>query len=766
MNASNKRLVLLLAYAVLALPFVGYGAWRAMQTNANSPIDWVPASFPPRADYDRFRERFGSGDVIVVSWDGCTLRDTTADKLVQVLRNSPNFYDNGQWYFERVTTSREMLRQLIEPPAGLPFGEAVARLRGTLIGPDDTACVVITFTAAGLKQRARLVSLIRGALSKYCGVKADEWHMAGPVIDGLSVDEAGKNTLDRFAAPSSVIILIVCWWCLRSFRAALLVFGVSLFAQGLTLALIHFCGDTMSALLTVMPPLIQVLAVAGGIHLINYFFDAARSGDPDAADRAFRMGWLPCTLSAVTTAVGMASLGVSQLTPVRAFGMYAAAGVVMTAALLLTFIPGILRLWPIEPIDPIEPAEREDAAAHERSHQRGRIWHTLTAGLRRTHWLIVVAALAAMGFAARGISKLESSVRIETLFPSDSRILRDYRWLEKHIGPLVPIEVVLTCDDDCPLSTRQQMSLVWRCEQALQQIDGVGGTMSAAKLIPQLPDRNQTPPAIYDRAINEILKRSRRQFAESHYLDEANNTGVWRVTAYVSALDEIDYGAFLDIVRHRIEPVVEQSGTAATEHLTVTYTGIMPLVHEIQRQLMEDLFKSFAGAFVIIAVVMTVVQAGLTAGLVSMLPNIFPTLLLFGSLGLLRIPVDIGSVMTASIALGIAVDDTLHFLTFFRRFLDSGKSRPEAVLHALEHCGPAMVQTTITCGLGMLIFAAGDFVPTNRFAWMMAALLLTALIGDLILLPALLLGPFGRLFESPQASDRPTQFQHSGRAAA
>ncbi|MEI7700359.1 MAG: hypothetical protein WCK86_11220, partial [Planctomycetia bacterium] len=118
--------------------------------------------------------------------------------------------------------------------------------------------------------------------------------------------------------------------------------------------------------------------------------------------------------------------------------------------------------------------------------------------------------------------------------------------------------------------------------------------------------------------------------------------------------------------------------------------------------------------------------------------------------GLMQQPMDIGSVMTASIALGIAVDDTLHFLTFFRRELNRpGANRFSAVLATYLDCGPAMIQTSVSCGIGLLVFAFSDFVPTSRFALLMAFLLMLALLGDLLMLPALLLSPFGRLFQVP-----------------
>lgn len=125
----------------------------------------------------------------------------------------------------------------------------------------------------------------------------------------------------------------------------------------------------------------------------------------------------------------------------------------------------------------------------------------------------------------------------------------------------------------------------------------------------------------------------------------------------------------------------------------------------------------------------------------------------FGLMGWLQQPMDIGSVMTASIALGIAVDDTLHFLAFFRRQLDHpGATRFSAVLSTYRHCGTAMIQTSVSCGIGLLVFAFSDFVPTSRFAVLMAFMLILALLGELLMLPALLLSPCGRLFQRHTAS--------------
>ncbi len=759
LSVQHRRYWLLLTYVLLVLPAVGYGAWRAIKSNANSPIDWVPACFPARRDYDQFREAFVGGDVVVISWPGCTVDEPKLDVLAHVLRKAKAFYDDdGHWYFEQVVTGREMFQRLVNRPINLSREEALRRLRGTLVGPDGrTTCALVTFTAAGLERRKKLVSLIRGALKGYCAVGADGRHLAGPVIDGLSVDIASKRALSQFTIPSAAIVLCVCWCCLGSWRASLLVFGLSVLAQAVTLALVHYSGQTMSALLIVMPPLIQVLAVAGGIHLVNYYFDATRDPrETNPASRAFQLGWLPCVLSAGTTAIGLASLMVSELTPIRLFGMYASAGVLITTGLLLTIIPGTFLIWPLKIAS--TAADRTNLRSPRATHG---IWSSLTSGLAKVHWLVVAASLAVMIGAGYGIPRINTSVRIETLFSTDSRILRDYRWLEEHVGPLVPIEIVLECAKGCRLSFSERFALAARIERALKQLDEVGGTMSAATFAPRFASRPNLPPNIHRQYIDKILERNRPWFVAVRYLEDTRNGDRLRITASISALADMDYGKFLSVIRDKVSPLIQDKHGNRLSGLSVRYTGIMPLVHEIQRQLMSDLFKSLLLALATITVVMTMVEGGVLTGLVSMVPNVFPILLMFGTLGWLDVALDIGSVMTASVALGIAVDDTLHFLTFFRRGLDSGLTRQNAVLEAYRHCGAAMLQTTIACGLGLLIFVFSDFVPTSRFAWMMPALLSAALFGDFIVLPSLLLGPLGTLFgdrtnESapPQPSDR------------
>lgn len=141
---------------------------------------------------------------------------------------------------------------------------------------------------------------------------------------------------------------------------------------------------------------------------------------------------------------------------------------------------------------------------------------------------------------------------------------------------------------------------------------------------------------------------------------------------------------------------------------------------------------------------------GLAAGVLAMVPNLLPCVLVLGTMGLAGMQVEIGSMMTASVALGIAVDDTLHFLTWFRRGQFMSLTRHEAVAFAYQKCAAAMTQTSLICGLGLLVYSLSPFVPIARFSWVMSAMLMSALVADLLVLPAILLSPLGRVFQLPR----------------
>jgi predicted RND superfamily exporter protein len=202
-----------------------------------------------------------------------------------------------------------------------------------------------------------------------------------------------------------------------------------------------------------------------------------------------------------------------------------------------------------------------------------------------------------------------------------------------------------------------------------------------------------------------------------------------------------------------VDPIISKIQSAGHPGVTSTSTGVLVLVYRVQEVLLDDLFKSFLTALVLVALVMMVALRSVICGLMAMLPNIFPTLVLFGLMGWSDKAIDIGSVMTASVALGIAVDGTFHFLKWFVQSLKQGESRQSAITIAYQRCGRALIQTTIICACGLLIYSFSGFLPARHFAWVLLMMLVAALFGDMVLLPALLAGGLGKFLARIYQSD-------------
>lgn len=129
-----------------------------------------------------------------------------------------------------------------------------------------------------------------------------------------------------------------------------------------------------------------------------------------------------------------------------------------------------------------------------------------------------------------------------------------------------------------------------------------------------------------------------------------------------------------------------------------------------------------------------------------MLPNVWPIAVVFGLMGWARIALDIGTMMTASVAMGVCVDDTVHFANWFRRATRLGLDRPQAVVLAYENSAGAIYQSTVIVALGLAIFSLSEFMPTLCFGYLMSILLFFGLVADLVLSPAMLSGPIGKYF--------------------
>ena len=242
--------------------------------------------------------------------------------------------------------------------------------------------------------------------------------------------------------------------------------------------------------------------------------------------------------------------------------------------------------------------------------------------------------------------------------------------------------------------------------------------------------------------------------AKGEAWERTHGIELWRITLRVWSLKkDIDYAHFIQDVKGVVEPIIAKENEGLnlkSSAIQAIYTGMVPVVYKTQHELYNGLVWSFILSFFMIGVAMCVVLRSAFAGFLVMIPNTFPVFVVFGFIGFLKhygAVVDIGTMMTASVALGIATDDTIHFLTWFRHGMDTGMNRADATRYAYSRSATAIVQTTLIAGFGLAAFALSTFTPTQMFGIMMLVILVAATLGDLIFLAALLNTPIGRFFE-------------------
>jgi uncharacterized protein len=604
------KLFLLSAFLIAPLAF--YGAGKAVESNVNKVEDWLPATFRETGELKWFRTHFPTDQFVIISWDGCRIAgnpevapweedDPRIAKLANLLIPPESAQDPDsiecRKYFKSVTTGRQVLDQLIAKPLELPFDEAVERLKGSLLGPDGRqTCVIVNLNpeaSTALKKvlgrgQYRLLrpSVPPGVLRRQiaaAGVGMDSLHLGGPPVDNISIDEEGERTLIRLAGLSGLLGLFLAWWSLRSVMLTAVVFFCGVLSAASALALIWITGETVDAIVLSMPSLVYVLAISGAVHLINYYRDAVQEGGIEgAAERAVVHAFKPALLCSVTTAVGLFSLNASELVPIRKFGIYSAAGVMLMLLVVFFFIPAALPATGIAKKWLSAKSSKEDEPVNLSDSFWQRVFATICGWIIRRHALVTISCLAFIATVSFGLTRTKTSIDLLELFDSRAKILQDYRWLENNLGMLVPLEIVVrfspesqalektpkadpTEEDLFQLTFLERMETVVLIQDTIEKQFGVSGqgvvgqSLSAATFAPNLPPATgDSQTFLHRRVVNARLLQSRDQFAGSGFLKvDKDGSELWRISVRVAAFEGVDYGQFVHELHDTVQPIME-----------------------------------------------------------------------------------------------------------------------------------------------------------------------------------------------------------------
>ncbi len=726
--------ILVVILCVAALPLCLWALFHIPIGSADVH-QWLPQNRPERQEYDDFLAAFGDDHDLLISWDQCRLGDS---RLVAFYDQIRAVDSQSIPSFAETETSETLLRKLTDPPLRLSEREAKKRLKGFLLGADGTAVVLIHVTEHGNLHQNESISKVLKAADNTPGLGSKDIRIAGSVYEAFAIDQSAESSLRRLVLPSSLLGLLVAWMSLRGFKKSIVILLLAGFGQLLSVATVYFTGLQFSAVLIVLPTLVFMLTLSGAVHLVFYYDDCLRTTS-DAGVCAVMIGWKPCALSSITTMIGMGSLLTSDLAPVRQFGLYSAFCLGIATVVLLLAFPAMMDFV-------LRPGKNRDLAKSNTSLRFQNFIDKYVGWIAKYSTVISVAGIAALVLTFLSLSQLESSTKFCDMFSKESKTSQDMAWLEEHIGPISTVEVLLRFAPTCTMSSFERAEWISRVSTHLRKQPEVGSVLSALTFLPNWSDSGSIGQVAKRAAIRKALENNLDQLYDKKLIASTDLGQVWRVIARVSAVNDVDYGTLTQKVSYATDEIVK---TAPSDlGLSAICTGLTPVMHETQVSVLTDLGFSFLSAFLLITPVMMWVTRSFLGGLLIMIPNILPVTLVFGTMGLLGFSLDIAGILTASIALGIAVDDTLHFICRYVQILSVDPNKKSAIIKTFVACSPAMVSTTLISCLAMSPFLFAEFMPTGQFAKLMIAMLLGAIVGDLVLLPSLLLSPLGKAIHS------------------
>lgn len=721
------RVGLLFCGAMLALSIFGLSR---IQTNTEDVLQWLPDKSAAREDFNFFRDHFGSDDFVMLTWQGCATDDPRLQQMGPRLRNL-----DSEGLIGRVTSGYDITRELGEA-LELSRASIVRRLQGVFFGlqvPEQT-CVLVELSQAGTRRRAATMELIWQAVDQTPGLERGDVAIAGYPYIATYIDQQLHGSYVKLLVPSVVLATVIALVCLGDPRLGMIVFFTAVGAATVSVAIAPACGFKLGGLMSIIPALVFVLATSGSVHLMRYSLQAI--GEPG---KLLAIGWRPCTISTATTAVGMLSLTRSEFPAIRNFGLFCAAGVGFALAFQLAVVPWLLLRFG-------QPGLHRLAARSSRST----FWSGLTARLDRHRLGIVLLFSGLLAAGIGGLSQLRAEVEIEKLFRSDSPLIASLRDVEEQLAPMDQTEVLLVFNSIADDRFYHRADYTRRLQAALRELPGVEVAYSLVNFLPSEPRADSARSFLRRAAYRDVLDKQRQRLANGEFLaiDRQADQEIWRICVRFPFTRDVDFEAIRHAIEEASRTIAWDPEPATTEDAPgpaddppprLVYTGQTYLFHHAQGTLLADLFQNFLLAFAIITPLLILVLRSLSLGLIAMLPNIFPTVVVFGGLGWWGFPVDLALAMTASVALGIAVDDTTHFLVRFRDHGGSLRHLREPMALTMSQCGPAMWHTTLIASASLLTYTLSDMSVVARFSWAISGLLAVALIADVAMLPAVLL---------------------------
>jgi predicted RND superfamily exporter protein len=592
-------------------------------------------------------------------------------------------------------------------------------------------CLFIKHTDFLSKERSDILSdKLYALLDK---AELDDYHLIGRVVGQRYYVEKMMSEMMLFISISVILVILFLWIAFRSIWGILLPQVVLYLSAIWVIGSMGLFNEPINILLVLLPSILFVVGMSDVIHLVSKYIDNLRDGMPknDAVINAVKEIGLATLLTSLTTAIGFISLIVIPVKPIQSFAIYVSLAVVITFIITILTLPALFIL------------SKAPVVAEK---YKNPIWHRVLAKTfkwtLRNRKTIPLAFLLVFGVSLFGVTKLESNNFLMDELKDDNPVKMSFNYMDDNYGGIRPFELMIELKNP-EQNQFWDKDVLKDFERVQDYLENEYGVQRITSLI-------------------TILKTANRSFKSGLHSNYKLPENKGDIARFKKQLERLENGQILRLVVDSTQHFARITGTIPdwgnkkvtaknqelehflnnelkSQYFDVKLTGTAHLLDLNLKTLSNNMMQGLILASVIIAVLMALLYRSFTMTIISLIPNIIPLVVVAGMMGYMGINLKISTAITFTISFGIAVDDTIHFLSKLKLELSKGKSLLRALRTTYITTGKAIILTSLVLLAGFFMLILSDFEGTFAMGALVSLSLFIALLADLMLLPLLLL---------------------------
>ena len=736
---------------------------------------------PTLLDYNRFRDEFGRDEMIIIAIKPPDVfHPEFLEKLKQLHEeleeNVPYLDDINSLINARNTRGEEdelIVEDLLENWPETP--EALADLKqrvlenpmyvNLMISEDATFTTIVIKTESGSSitdgyltdaENTQVVEAVRAIVKKYEAEDFRTWIAGSPVVTHF-LKQALLKDIRKFMALAMLMIIISLYLMFR--RPAGVIFPILIVILTLlsTLSLMAAFGTPIKLPTQILPSFLLAVGVGAAVHILSMFYHHLRTSGSKEESVVFAVGHsgLAVVMTSLTTAGGLISFATADVAPIGDLGIFGSIGVMLSLLYTIVLIPPLLAIFPVK---------TEEIKAHGHKTTRmdrilDRIGHT---AITYSKPILIFSGIVIV-LSLLGALRIRFSHDVLKWFPEDNPIRQASEMIDHELRGSVTFEAIIDVGEENGLYEPDMMNKIEHSVQELEILDN--GNVFVGKAIALSTILKEINKALHENQQQFYrVPQNRELIAQEFLLFEMSGSddledvvdSLFSRTRLTLKLPFTDAVAYKPIMQQ-----IEQHLERTYKNADVTITGMVTMLFKTILNVISSMAKSYITAFIVITILMILLIGRVRIGLLSMIPNLFPILLTIGVIGWFNLPMTLFTMLVGSIAIGLAVDDTIHFMHNFRRYYDESGSAEKAVMETLHTSGRAMLVTSCVLSIGFFIFMFASMNNLFDFGLLTGITIITALLADYFISPALLIVYQAYLKRvAPQPEPKPVERVH------